>query len=116
MSKPTLVYKSTAPPCAIVESQAPNSEKTSKDKSISCNLSTQKPRSSKTSEVDSTISVVGLIKTILERAMRGEQLEIMVAHKDRLARFGFELIEWIINQSGGSIVVLNKTQKLQKTS
>jgi predicted site-specific integrase-resolvase len=49
------------------------------------------------------------LKTILERAMRGEQLEIMVAHKDRLARFGFELIEWIINQSGGSIVVLNKT-------
>lgn len=49
------------------------------------------------------------LKTILERAMRGEQLEIMVAHKDRLARFGFELIEWIINQSGGRIMVLNKT-------
>ena len=49
------------------------------------------------------------LKTILERAMRGEQLEIMVAHKDRLARFGFELIESIINQSGGKIVVLNKT-------
>ena len=60
MSKPTLVYKSTAPPYTIAESQAPNSEKTSKDKSTSCNLSTQKPRSSKTSEVDSTISVVGL--------------------------------------------------------
>ena len=41
--------------------------------------------------------------------MRGEQLEIMVAHKDRIARFGFELIEWIINQSGGRIMVLNKT-------
>ncbi len=49
------------------------------------------------------------LKTILERAMRGEQLEIMVAHKDRIARFGFELIEWIINQSGGRIMVLNKT-------
>ncbi len=68
MSKPTLVYKSTAPPYTIAESQAPNSEKTSKDKSTSCNPSTQKPKRSngvsdvqlsKTSEVDSTISVVG---------------------------------------------------------
>jgi predicted site-specific integrase-resolvase len=41
--------------------------------------------------------------------MRGEQLEIVVAHKDRLARFGFELIEWIIQQSSGKIVVLKQT-------
>jgi len=32
------------------------------------------------------------LKTLLGRAMRGEQLEIVVAHKDRLARFGLELI------------------------
>jgi predicted site-specific integrase-resolvase len=49
------------------------------------------------------------LKSILGRAMRGEQLEIVVAHKDRLARFGFELIEWIIQQSGGKIVVLKQT-------
>jgi predicted site-specific integrase-resolvase len=49
------------------------------------------------------------LKTILERAMQGEKLEVVVAHKDRLARFGFELIEWIIKQSGGRIMVLNKT-------
>jgi len=49
------------------------------------------------------------LKSLLERAMRGEQLEIVVAHKDRLARFGFELIEWIIQQSGGKIVVLKQT-------
>lgn len=49
------------------------------------------------------------LKSILERAMRGEQLEIVVAHKDRLARFGFELIEWIIQESGGRFVVLKQT-------
>ncbi|KHD05830.1 DNA invertase [Candidatus Thiomargarita nelsonii] len=49
------------------------------------------------------------LKAILGRAMRGEQLEIVVAHKDRLARFGFELIEWIIQQSSGRIMVLKQT-------
>jgi predicted site-specific integrase-resolvase len=49
------------------------------------------------------------LKSLLERAMRGEQLEIVVAHKDRLARFGFELIEWIIQQNGGKIMVLKQT-------
>jgi len=41
--------------------------------------------------------------------MRDDKLEIVVAHKDRLARFGFELIEWIIEQNGGKIVVLKQT-------
>jgi len=49
------------------------------------------------------------LKAILEQAMRGDKLEVMVAHKDRLARFGFELIEWVINQNGGKIVVLKQT-------
>jgi len=49
------------------------------------------------------------LKSILERAMRGEQLQVVVAHKDRLARFGFELIEWIIQESGGRVVVLKQT-------
>jgi len=58
------------------------------------------------------------LKSLLGRAMRGEQLEIVVAHRDRKGnhkglplrtRFGFELIEWIIQQSGGRIVVLKQT-------
>jgi predicted site-specific integrase-resolvase len=49
------------------------------------------------------------LKSLLERAMRGEQLNIVVAHRDRLARFGFELIEWIVQQNGGKIVVLKQT-------
>ena len=49
----------------------------------------------------------GLI-SILERLRRGDKLQIVVAHRDRLARFGFELIEWLAEQNGGSVLVLNQ--------
>ena len=48
----------------------------------------------------------GLV-SILERLHRGDKLRIVVAHRDRLARFGFELIQWLAEQNGGGIVVLN---------
>ena len=46
--------------------------------------------------------------SILERLHRGDKLEVVVAHRDRLARFGFELIEWLVEQNGGRVVVLNQ--------
>jgi len=39
----------------------------------------------------------------------GDKLELVVAHKDRLARFGFELIQYLVEQNGGKIVVLDQT-------
>ena len=48
------------------------------------------------------------LRTILERSMRGEQLKVVVAYKDRLARFGSEVIEWVIKQNGGELVVLSE--------
>ena len=33
------------------------------------------------------------LRSILERIHRGDKLTLVVAHRDRLARFGFELIE-----------------------
>lgn len=49
--------------------------------------------------------------SILESALKGNIGQIVVTHKDRLCRFGFELIERIIKeQSNGEIVVLNKTE------
>jgi len=48
------------------------------------------------------------LNALLERAMSGEQLEIVVAYKDRLARFGYDLIERVITRAGGRIVVLNE--------
>jgi predicted site-specific integrase-resolvase len=47
------------------------------------------------------------LKTLLERCLRGDKLKIVLAHRDRLVRFGFELIEFIVQYSGGEIVVLN---------
>jgi putative resolvase len=48
------------------------------------------------------------LHSILERSMRSCVDEIVVAHKDRLCRFGFELIEWIVTKNGGRITVLDK--------
>ena len=59
------------------------------------------------------------LKSILERAMRGDKLETVVAHKDRLARFGFELISFLIQLHFGKIVVLKQTHlepKLELTT
>jgi predicted site-specific integrase-resolvase len=48
------------------------------------------------------------LKTILERAIAGDIKELVVAHKDRLCRFGFELLEFIISKySNGTIMVLD---------
>ena len=51
----------------------------------------------------------GLV-ALLERLHSGEKLQIVVAHKDRLARFGFELIEWLAEQNGGEVVVLDESK------
>ena len=44
--------------------------------------------------------------TILESAIRGTIGEVVVAHKDRLCRFGFELIEFIVSKGGGKITII----------
>ena len=46
--------------------------------------------------------------SILERLHRGDKLTVVVAHRDRLARFGFELIQWLVEQNCGQVVVLNQ--------
>jgi len=33
---------------------------------------------------------------------------LRIAYKDRLARFGFDLIKWIVERSGGEILVLDE--------
>ena len=50
----------------------------------------------------------GLV-ALLERLHRGDELRIVVAHRDRLARSGFELIRWMAEQNGGEVVVLGNT-------
>ena len=49
------------------------------------------------------------LKALLERCLQGDKLTIVVAHRDRLARFGFDLIEWLVEGNGGQIVVPSKS-------
>jgi len=49
------------------------------------------------------------LKAILERAMRGGSIELVVAHRDRLARFGQDLIKQVIEFNGGKLVVLDQS-------
>ena len=49
------------------------------------------------------------LRTLLERILRGDKLRVVVAHWDRLARFGGEVIQFLVEQNGGEVVVLNET-------
>ena len=54
------------------------------------------------------------LQTILEWSMSGQLEEIVVAHKDRLCRFGFELIEFICSRNNTRIIILDQ-EKHQST-
>jgi len=47
------------------------------------------------------------LQALLVRLMRGDQLQVIVACRDRLCRFGFELFEFMVKQNGGQILVLS---------
>jgi len=50
----------------------------------------------------------GIIK-IIELAIEGKINELVIAYKDRLVRYGYELIEHLINKySNGKIIIMNK--------
>lgn len=48
------------------------------------------------------------LQTLLEYLLRGDKLKVVVTHKDRLARFGTELIKFIIEKNGGELLVLEE--------
>ena len=48
--------------------------------------------------------------SLLDRLARGAKLTIVVAHKDRLARFGVELIVYMLEYNGGELVVLDRAE------
>ncbi len=54
------------------------------------------------------------LKTILESAMSGASVEVVVTTQDRLARSGFGLIKWIIELHGGEIILLENNIKTKK--
>jgi len=56
------------------------------------------------------------LNALLERSLSGDKLIVVVAHRDRLARFGFELIEWLIQRNGGKVMVLSKSHFASSTA
>jgi predicted site-specific integrase-resolvase len=46
------------------------------------------------------------LKTILDACVQGNVGEVVIAHKDRLARFGYGIIETVIKAAKGKITVL----------
>jgi predicted site-specific integrase-resolvase len=47
------------------------------------------------------------LQTILESAMSRDIEEVVVAHRDRLCRFAFELIQFILENNGVKLIVLD---------
>jgi predicted site-specific integrase-resolvase len=48
------------------------------------------------------------LRSLLERLLQGDKLTLVVAHKDRLARFGFELMDFLVRTNGGELLVLDR--------
>jgi len=56
------------------------------------------------------------LKKILKYATDGLIEELVIAYKDRLTRFGFEMIEWLIKEkSNGRIKILNNNEEMTPT-
>jgi putative resolvase len=51
----------------------------------------------------------GLLQ-ILDFCIQGSIGEVIVAHKDRLARFGFELLKLFIEKNGGSLKIIDEEE------
>ncbi|KYC43972.1 DNA invertase [Scytonema hofmannii PCC 7110] len=47
---------------------------------------------------------------LMQRVASREVTQIVVGHKDRLCRFGFDFVEWFCNINGCKITVLGKTE------
>ena len=47
------------------------------------------------------------LQTLLDSCIQGTIGEVVVAHKDRLCRFGFELLQLFITKSGGTVTVID---------
>jgi predicted site-specific integrase-resolvase len=50
------------------------------------------------------------LRSILERLLQGDSIQLVVAQRDRLCRFGFDLIEYLVVKNGGEIVVLDQIE------
>lgn len=56
------------------------------------------------------------LRTLLELAMSKKLKQVVVSYRDRLCRFGFELLEWIFSTNGVELVVLHPKLDASETS
>lgn len=56
------------------------------------------------------------LQGVLERALKGVVAEVVVMHKDRLCRFGYELVEFVLQTSGAKLVVHGKSDDHHKST
>ena len=54
------------------------------------------------------------LRKIIDLAIDGEIEEVVVAYKDRLTRFGYDLTEDIINKYSGGIIVVENNKEVKK--
>jgi predicted site-specific integrase-resolvase len=54
-------------------------------------------------------------ETLLERIHQGDVKQVVVTYKDRLCRFGIEIVEWMLKKTGTELVVLNKLTGSEKS-
>lgn len=50
------------------------------------------------------------LRSVLQRLLQGDKFTLIVAHRDRLCRFGFDLVSYLFEQNGGEIVVLDNPE------
>jgi len=55
------------------------------------------------------------LQTLLERVLRGVVQEVVVMHKDRLCRYGVELLEFVFKETGTKFVVHGQDEEANDT-
>ena len=52
------------------------------------------------------------LRSLIDKSIKGEVKEVVIVHKDRLCRYGYELIEDIIKKySNGKIIIIDNLEK-----
>ncbi len=94
---------------ATAEYPAQSKEMTLNDKLRICEASTPPQKLSETSEVVSTSKEKGL-EPYWNGLCKVISSKLLLPHRDRIARFGIDLIRYLIEQNGGELVVLDQTE------
>ena len=121
--KPRNAITTTAATQSVTEDN--NNSETKKTGAIYCRVSSSKQKDDLQRQIEAMREAFPLHKVykdigsglnyrrkglsrLLEHVQEGMVKEVVVAHRDRLARFGVEMFEWIIKRAGASLVFLDQ--------